>query len=95
MALETKFENIILMNIFRNERRLTLQNQISLPLFQNTIYQHFDVFDFTLPLSDGRVTETWKNSKIIFIVTPCINDIKHFIIQLMHKMWKRRIIKTY
>jgi len=29
------------------------------------------------------------------MVTPCINDIKHFIAQLMHTTWKRRIIKTY
>jgi len=32
---------------------------------------------------------------MIFMVTPCINDIKHFIIQLIHTTWKRRVIKTY
>jgi len=31
----------------------------------------------------------------IFMVTPCINDIGHFVIQLMHRTWKRRVIKTY
>ena len=35
------------------------------------------------------------NTTFIFIVTPCINDIKHFIIQLMHTLWKCRVIKTY
>jgi len=53
-------------NIFRNERHLGLQNQIPLPLFQDTTYKHFDVFDFTLRLSEGGANETWKYSKITF-----------------------------
>jgi len=30
-----------------------------------------------------------------FLVAPCINDIQHIIIQLMHTTWKRRVIKTH
>ena len=33
---------------------------------------------------------------VIFIVTPCINDIKQFIVQLMHTTLKKRtIIKAF
>jgi hypothetical protein len=35
-----------------------------------------------------RVHITWT-SVLFFIVTPCINEIKHFIVQLMHTTWKR------
>ena len=47
---------------------------------------------YVLPQEDYNETEGFRQ---LFIVTPCINDVKHFITQLMHTTWKRRVIKTY
>jgi len=48
-----------------------------------------------MPLQSVTFRSCNNVHRIIFLVTPCINDIKHFIIQLMHTTWKRRVFKTY
>jgi len=84
----TDFHEIWYLSIFRK----CIDNiQILLKSDKNNIfYTKTDIHFWYLAQSSE-----WTRQTMFFIVTPCISDIKHFIIQLMYTTWKRRFIKTY